>query len=150
MGSNFREIAHRIETSLLIGGREYSPEKIRHILLAYDGSEYSQRALQWAESLRSAFNSVTTLSIEKEFETEHEWLNSRKLEITNSTLTNSEFIQAQGEAGPTIASISSSKQMDLILMGGYRHSQLLEWATHSTLNKVLRECDVPVLAAKQE
>lgn len=148
LGSNFREIAHRAEISLLIGGREYSPEKIQHILLAYDGSEHARHALQWAESLRSAFSSVMTLSIEKEDETKHDWLNSRKLEITNSALANSAFTQAQGEAGPTIASVSSAKQMDLILMGGYRHSQLVEWATHSTLNKVLRECDIPILAAK--
>jgi len=65
-GGNFRVIALHAETSLLIGGREYSPEKIQHILLQYDGSEYSQRALGWAESLQSASRDVVILSIEKE------------------------------------------------------------------------------------
>ena len=132
----------------MIGRREYSPEKIQNILLAYDGSEYSHRALEWAESLQSASRDVVILSIEKDVTTEHDWLASRKQEITNSTLTASKFIQAQGNVGTTIASISSSRQMDLILMGGYRHTLFPEWATHTILNKVLRECDVPILAVK--
>jgi len=65
-GGNFRVIALHAETSLLIGGREYSLEKIQHILLQYNGSEYSQRALGWAESLQSASRDVVILSIEKE------------------------------------------------------------------------------------
>jgi nucleotide-binding universal stress UspA family protein len=54
----------------------------------------------------------------------------------------------EGEPGAGIASIASSKQADLIVMGAYRHTQLLEWATHSTLNAVPGNVNLPILAIK--
>ena len=72
LGGNFRQIAHHVETSLLIGAREYPSQKIQRVLLAYDGSEFSHQALKWIESLQSTFKKVMTLSIEKEHESNHE------------------------------------------------------------------------------
>jgi len=148
LGSNFQHIAHHIHLPLLIGGNDTTQQKFQRILLAYDGSELSRKALTWTENLQKMFGEVIVLSVEDEHRKDHTWLESRQKEITESTLTHYEFIADQGEAGKMIASIASSRQADLILMGAYQHTQLLEWTKHSVIDNVLREVNLPVLAMK--
>ena len=146
LGGNFRKIAHHTDASLLIGAED-DAHKFQHLLLAYDGSELSRYALDWAEALQTIFKNIEVLTIKEEGATP-EWVASRQQELTNSALKHFDFIEKAGEPGETIARTASEVQADLLIMGGYRHSQLMEWATHSTLNIVLRETGMPVLAAK--
>ena len=148
LGSNFRHIAHHVTIPILIGGNYNPQQEFRHGLLAYDGGELSRQALTWIESLQVMFAEVMVLSIEKEHETEHAWLEERKNEIAGSVLAHAEFISAEGEPGKIIASTALSRQVNLILMGAYQHGEFLEWATNSAIDVVLREINLPILAAK--
>lgn len=146
LGSNFRPIAHHSPIPILIGDKEDTHKKIEHVLLAYDGTEFSLQALDWVQRMQKIFTEISVISVD-ESEEENVWLNERKREITDSTLTKCEFIGEKGEAGEVIASTARSRQADLIVMGSYHHSQFLEWARHSTLNTVLLEVNLPILAA---
>jgi nucleotide-binding universal stress UspA family protein len=148
LGSNFRQIAHHIHIPLLIGGSANEKRKIRHVLLAYDGSRFSRTALSWIESLQWIFEKITVLSVENGHEKDHTWLEERQKEIMDSNLSNYEFVREEGEPGLVIASTALSRKADLILTGSYQHGPLLEWAGHSVLDAVLREVNLPILATK--
>ena len=149
LGNNFRRIAHHTRTPLLIGNDDKTPLKDQHILLAYDGSALSRTALSWTEKLQTKYADVMALSVGKKGEMDcTSWLEERQKEIANSSLQHYEFDKEIGEPGEVIASVASSRQADLIVMGAYQHSQLREWATHSILNSVISEVKIPILAAK--
>jgi len=149
LGHNFRKIAHHTHTPLLISNDEVLPIKCHRVLLAYDGSKPSHAALSWAEKLQRVYTDIMALSVGKKGEMENaSWLEARQKEIANSKLMHYEFDREIGAPGKVIASVASSRKADLIVMGAYQHSQLREWATHSTLNSVMHEVAIPILAAK--
>jgi nucleotide-binding universal stress UspA family protein len=148
LGSNFQQIAHHAHIPLLIGGSHCTSRKVQHVLLAYDGSQLSHEAFKWVENLHGLFKTVKVLSVEREKERNHAWLAERHEEIEESTLTQYEFVRGSGNPGHVIASKASAEHVDLILMGAYRHKNLLRWVRHSTIDTVLRETDLPVLAIK--
>lgn len=148
LGSNFQQIARHAHVPLLIGSSQYASQKFQRVLLAYDGSQLSHEAFRWAENLQSLFKAIMVLSVERENVRNHTWLADRHEEIDESALTQYEFIQAAGNPGHMIASKAVTEQADLILMGAYQHKNLLRWARHSTIDAVLRETNLPVLAIK--
>ena len=148
LGSNFQQIAHHTHIPLLTGGGQYMPRELQRVLLAYDGSQLSCKAFEWTESLQSMFKAVLVLSVEREKDRKHTWLADRHEEIDESALAQYEFIRAAGNPGHIIASEALAEQADLILMGAYQHANLLRGVRHSTLDTVLRETDLPVLAIK--
>ena len=148
LGGNFRKIAHHARIPLLIGGTDNTPLKHRHVLLAYDGSKFSHAALSWTEKLQKMFADVMAVSVGQKCKEDCAWLEERQKEIVQSTLKHCKFDKEIGEPGKTIASVASSRHADLLVMGTYQHSQLREWATHSTLNSVIQEVTIPILAAK--
>ena len=148
LGQNFRRIAHRTHTPLLIGNDGDKPLKNQHILLAYDGSKPSHTALSWTEKLQRMFTDVMALSVGQKYEKDYAWLEERRKELANSNLKHYEFDREIGEPGKIIASVASSRHADLLVMGAYQHSQLREWATHSILSSVMREVKIPILATK--
>ena len=148
LGSNFRQIAHHAHCPLLIGGNNSNHNKCQHLLLAYDGSTLSKQALTWADDLGTKCRDILVLSVEKEYEKDHTWLEDRQLEIERSGVKPNEFIRGGGDPRRSIVAIASSRQADLILMGAYHHAQFMEWTNHSVLDSVLRESDIPILAMK--
>jgi nucleotide-binding universal stress UspA family protein len=148
LGWNFQRIAHHTRTPLLISSDADTPLQHQRVLLAYDGSELSHTALLWTEKLQRMFADVMALSVEKNSENDYVWLEQRQREIADSSLENYEFDQEVGEPEKIIPSVATSRHADLIVMGAYQHSQILEWATHSILSSVMRNVRIPILAAK--
>lgn len=148
LGTNFRQIAHHVHTPLLIGSSDDTPRELKRVLLAYDGSDLARAALTWAERLQPLFSEVLVLTVEKEDEQDHAWLEARQKEVSNSALTHFNFIKEKGEPGQTISATAASEQVDFIVMGAYQHALFLEWARHSVIDTVLRESDLPILAVK--
>ena len=147
LGSNFRHIMHHCKTSVLVGASHDDRRNFRNLLLAYNGSDLSRCALGWTERLQSLFKEKIVISVGNEH-LGQVWLKERESEITGSALVHPDFVTEIGEAPPSISRLVLARKTDLLVMGGHHHSHLLEWAAHSTLNGVLREVDVPILAAK--
>lgn len=146
LGHNFRSIAHRSRAPLLIGGGNASP--IHRVLLAYDGSEKAQRALYWARRLQSEFESrVWVVSAATDPADSQAWFSKMRADIEQRGLMDFDFLSREGDPSQEILAAAEENRIDLILMGRYGHSAWVDRITGSTLDRVLRNTSLAVLAA---
>ncbi len=140
LGQNFRTIAHRAHPPLVIGGDE--ERTVRRMLLAYDGSERAQAALAWASLLQHTLPAeVTVVAVqENSQQSTDEWLEEVQARLGGCTC-----LPRQGQPAREILAAAEENQADLIVMGRYHHTALLEWLIGSTVDRVLRGTQLPVL-----
>jgi len=142
LGQNFRTIAHHTHLPLVIGGDE--ERKVRRLLLAYDGSKHAQPALAWASSLQRTLPAeVVVVAVQENgLQSTSEWL-----EEARAQLAGCKCLHRLGQPASNIVAVAQENQADLIVMGRYRHTALLEWLIGSTVDRVLRGTQLPVLMA---
>lgn len=142
LGQSFRTIAHRAYLPLVIGGDE--ERNVRRLLLAYDGTQHTTPALAWASSLQRTLPAeVAVVSVqENESQRAGEWW-----EKVRAQLPGCECLHRLGQPAGEIVAAAGETQADLIILGRYRHTALLEWLTGSTVDRVLRGTQLPVLMA---
>jgi nucleotide-binding universal stress UspA family protein len=146
LGYNFRAIAHHVHRPMLVGGDV--ERSVERVLLAYNGDEHAQRALAWTSSLqRTLSNQVVVLAVEEDPDANRDWLTGIKTQLDASGLVDYRLISQEGQPASEIVAAAAENEADLIVMGGYRHSALMEWLVGSTLDRVLRATPLPVLAA---
>jgi nucleotide-binding universal stress UspA family protein len=147
LGRNFRDIAHHVrDRPMLVGGDEM--RQIQRVLLVFDGSERAQQALAWTSWLqRSLSTEVMVLSIPEEKDTERsqQWLALMQSDLEQSDLTNYRFLTGDGQPAAAIVQVAAENEADLIVIGGYRHTTLVEWLVGSNVDQVLRNTQLPVL-----
>jgi nucleotide-binding universal stress UspA family protein len=142
LGQSFRAIAHHTHLPLIIGGDE--ERTVRRLLLAYDGSEGARLALSWASLLQDALPAeVMAVAVQENgLQSTNEWL-----EEARAQLPGCRCLHRQGQPASNIVTVAKENQADLIVMGRYRHAALPEWLTNSTVDRVLRGTQLPVLMA---
>jgi nucleotide-binding universal stress UspA family protein len=142
LGQNFRAIAHHAKLPLVIGGDE--ERTVRRLLLAYDGTKHAQSALDWASLLQRTLPAeVTVVAVQENgSQSTSDWLAEARAQLSGCRC-----LQRVGQPASEIMSAAEETQADLIIMGRYRHSALLEWLTSSTADRVLRGTQLPVLMA---
>jgi nucleotide-binding universal stress UspA family protein len=142
LGHSFRTIAHRAQPPLAIGGG--TARTVRRLLLAYDGREGTQAALAWASSLQRTLPAETVVvSVqEDDLPSTREWLDEARAHLAGCTC-----LQRLGQPAEEIVAVAEDAQADLIIMGRHRHAALLDWLTGSTVDRVLRGTELPVLIA---
>jgi nucleotide-binding universal stress UspA family protein len=146
LGRNFQAIAHQVHQPMLVGGDEQRP--LQRLLLAYNGSEHATNALAWVTLLqRTRQSEVIALAVLENGSASRSWLSEMQAQLDASGLANYRFVSREGRPAAEIAAAASEHQVDLIVMGRYRHTALLEWLIGSTLDHVLRSTRLPVLAA---
>ena len=142
LGRSFRSIAHRAHLPLVIGGD--AERKVQRLLLAYDGTQHAKSALAWASSLQHTIPAkVAVVSVQEN--------KSRRaggwLEEARAQLTGCQCLHRLGQPADEIVAAAGETQADLIVLGRYRHTTLLEWLMGSTVDRVLRGTQLPVLMA---
>jgi nucleotide-binding universal stress UspA family protein len=142
LGRSFRTIAHHAHLPLIIGGDE--ARTVRRLLLAYDGTKHAQPALAWASLLQRTLPAeVMVVAVQENgLQSTSEWL-----EEARAQLAGCQCLHRLGQPGSEIVAAADETQADLIVMGRYRHTVLLEWLLGSTVDRVLRGTQVPVLMA---
>ena len=142
LGQSFRAIAHHAHVPLIVGGGE--ERTVRRLLLAYDGGKHAQRALAWASLLQRTLPAdVMVVAVqENEIHTTNEWLAEAR-----SQLAGCRCLHRLGQPDSEIVAVAEENQADLIVMGRYRHTALLEGLLGSTVDRVLRNTQLPVLMA---
>lgn len=147
LGRNFRNIAHHVKDQpILVGGDE--TRQIQRVLLVFDGSEQAEQALSWTVWLqRSLSAEVMVLSIppEQDAERARQWSAFVQNDLEQSSLTDYRFLTGDGQPATAIIQVAAENKADLIVMGGYRHTTLIEWLIGSTVDQVLRNTQLPVL-----
>ena len=127
-----------------------TPEKFRnisHLLLAYDGSTESHKAMRAGLKLAGDLGAkVTIITI---CQREHEETASQFLqEAHEKALTQNLTCVAQllhGVPEKEILEFAGKTEADLIVMGAYGHTRIRELILGSTTSHVIRKASVPVL-----
>jgi nucleotide-binding universal stress UspA family protein len=142
LGQSFRAIAHHANLPLVVGGDE--ARTVRRLLLAYDGSDHTRPALSWASLLQRTLPAeVAVVAVqENEHPSTAKWLAEAKAQFVDC-----QCLHRQGQPAGEIVAAAEETQADLIVMGRYRHTALLEWLSGSTVDRVLRGTELPVLMA---
>lgn len=142
LGQSFRTIAHHTHLPLAIGGDE--ERTVGRLLLAYDGSRHVQPALAWASLLQRTLSAEVLVAAVQEagLQAADEWLAEAR-----SQLPGCQCLHRLGQPASEIVAVAEENQVDLIVMGRYRHTALLEGLAGSTVDRVLRETQLPILMA---
>ena len=142
LGGSFRAIAHHVHLPLVIGGDEQ--RTVRRLLLAYDGTKDAQLALAWASLLQPTLPAeVVVVAVQENgLQSTSAWLDEAR-----ARLSGCQCLHRLGQPASEIVAAAEENQVDLIVMGRYRHTALLEWIMGSTVDRVLRGTQLPVLMA---
>ena len=130
-----------------------TPEEFRetsHILVAYDGSAESNKALraslELAANLRVQFTVATVCQPEDEAEASR-FLQQAQEQARQQKLA-AEVQLLHGHAETEILRLCDRINADLIVMGAYGHTRIRELILGSTTSHVLRKATVPVLLTR--
>lgn len=151
--------------------RSHQP-RYDHILVAYDGSEGAQFALDWAKDLARANGSKVTIvtafvppQIADGATLGYAWYpdytkwygaiekRSREAVESAASILNEQGIEAQsivveGHAGRTIARLAGDKRVDLVLVGASRGGRIQRAILGSTAESLLSQAPCNVLIAR--
>jgi nucleotide-binding universal stress UspA family protein len=135
---------------------------LKNIVLAFDGSEYSKRALQYAKTLAERFEATlwlvhifTHTSDLLGYEDYEKYYSKRKAggqalldealqELSNTTLDVREELQ-EGPEAESILNIAKNCQADLIVMGTRGLGTLKGLLVGSVSRKVIHHSSCPVM-----
>jgi nucleotide-binding universal stress UspA family protein len=142
LGQSFRAIAHHAHLPLVIGGDE--ERTVHRLLLAYDGSERAKLALAWASLMQRTLPvEVMAVAVQENGpQSTSEWLAEARAQLAGC-----QCLHRLGQPASEIVAAAEEAQADLIVMGRYRHTAALEWLMASTVDRVLRGTQIPVLIA---
>jgi nucleotide-binding universal stress UspA family protein len=148
LGYNFRKIAHHVHLPMLAGGGE--TPSLHRLLLAYHGQAHANDALTWAEKLQRDLSAeVIVLNVRDDTDSGHGAVSLEEIKnrLAHSDLAACRFLTGQGRPSDEIAAGAAANDVDLIILGRYRHSAVVEWLVGSTVDRLLRATSLPVLIA---
>ena len=148
LGHNFRKIAHHAHLPMLVGGKERP--SLHRLLLAYHGQAHANDALAWAEKLQRDLSAeVMVLAIHEDTNSSHGAVNLEEIKnrLARSDLADCRFLTGHGRPANEIASVAVANDVDLVILGRYRHSAVVEWMVGSTVDRLLRATSLPVFIA---
>lgn len=117
-------------------------------LLAYDGSPKADEALFVATYLAGRWQIPLTVITVLESGRVTSQVLARAQAYLEKHGVYPALVEAQGETAAAILRTARERQCDLILMGSYGHSPLVEAMLGSTVDRVLRESRTPILICR--
>jgi nucleotide-binding universal stress UspA family protein len=148
LGHNFRKIAHHAHVPLLVGGKKTS--SLHRLLLAYHGQAHANDALSLTAKLQHALSAeVIVIAISEDTDSSNGAVSLEEIKnrLAHSDLTAYRFLTGKGRPENEIAAVALANDVDLIILGRYRHSAVLEWLVGSTVDRLLRATSLPMLIA---
>jgi len=148
LGSSVERMVRASVKPALVTTGAFRP--IRHILIAYDGSDASRHALHDGLELAVRLGATVTLltachpaneDAESTFLQEAQQLAGQRGVKSNAEL-------AHGDAEVEILKWAHQTKADLIVMGAYGHTRIREFILGSTTHQVLHKTTVPVLLVR--
>lgn len=146
LSSGFRTLVRRCPRPVLAVPGTVSP--VSCPLLAYDGSPKAEEALFIAAYLVSRWQvPLTVVTVlensqvtSKQAARPREYLAGHGIQAT--------YLEERGPVADVILDAAKQRACDLILMGGYGHSPVVELVWGSTVDQVLRESRQPILISR--
>lgn len=144
--SGMRKIVRRSTSPLLFVRDELS--SMNHLLLAYDGSPKGMKALYIAAYLASRYNKQLSVLVADDDEEQGRQRLLEAKAYLGERCVSQIFRKPSKRTSSVVLQVVDEVKADLIIMGGYGLSPLLEMVFGSTVDGVLRGSRVPVIVAQ--
>jgi nucleotide-binding universal stress UspA family protein len=146
LGSGFRTLIRRCARPVLAVPRASSD--LNRALLAYDGSPKADEALFVATYLSGKWNTpLVVVTVIEAGRTTSETL-ARAQEYLETHGVQATFVKEGGSVAEAILKTAEEHESDLIIMGGYGFSPVLEVVIGSAVDQVLRTSRQPMLICR--
>ncbi|MGE3830122.1 MAG: universal stress protein [Parvibaculaceae bacterium] len=146
-----------IEAVLLTSGRpaiivppSWSGLSFRTVLIAWDGSAASARAVNDALPLLKQASDIRILSVtgEKDLSRISPAAAVAQHLLHHGVKSAVETISAaKGDVGETLRNVASETRADLLVMGAFVHTRLRQWVLGGVTQSMLKKSNVPLLMA---
>jgi nucleotide-binding universal stress UspA family protein len=133
---------------MLIGG--LTTPCLHRLLLAYHGLAHADDALAWTARLQRGLGAeVIVLSVCEDAQSCLSGISLKEIKarLSHSDLDAYRFLTGQGRPSTVVAVTAAANDVDLIILGRYRHGALVEWLVGSTVDRLLRATSLPLLIA---
>jgi nucleotide-binding universal stress UspA family protein len=146
LGSTTESVARKSPRPLLV-----SPIRFREItraLLAYDGSDRASRAMRAAADFASTLDiPLTVITVARDLKLGERTLNQARSYLEPYSIR-AEFKLVQGHAHEGIIGSLKEFAADLLFIGAYGHSRIIEMVLGSNTEFVLRNAPCPVFLSR--
>ncbi len=146
LGSNLESVVRQTHKPVMVTPEKY--EQITKILVAYDNSPFSAKALnagaKIAQQLRLPLTVITVSGDKKSGEN----IMSGAAEILKDYKITHDAITKSGETVDVILSFCKKGSYNLLVMGAYGHSKIRELILGNTTVQLRRKVDCPVLLCR--
>lgn len=142
LGSTAESVTRKCPKPVFVSTMEFQP--VTRPLLAYDGSQRAAAAMHAAaEFCVSLSLPLTVLTVSKDAETGEKVISDARKYLASYNLTSTCEVQT-GHAPEQIVACIRERDFDLLFIGAYGHSRIIEMVLGSTTEYVLRNSSVPV------
>jgi nucleotide-binding universal stress UspA family protein len=146
LSSGFRTLIQKCPTPILAVPGVSS--EMRRVLLAYDGSPKANEALFVSTYLAGQWGvSLTVVTVIEEERTASATL-ARAHKYLEEHGVGATFVTAHGPVGEAILNVAREHSSELVVMGGYGFSPVLQIVFGSAVDQVLRGSSQPVLICR--
>ncbi|UCH59306.1 MAG: universal stress protein [Anaerolineales bacterium] len=146
LDSGFHELIQRCPRPILAVPGQLTP--LDNALLAYDGSPKSEEALFVATYMAGKWNiRLTVVTVFEDNNPAQETMLRAKAYLEEHGIQ-ANFKAEKGSVGEALLKVMEKENINLIIMGGYGASPVVEFILGSVVDKVLRESQVPILICR--
>jgi nucleotide-binding universal stress UspA family protein len=117
-------------------------------LLAYDGSPKAEEALFLSSYLGNCWDSRLVVVSSTEGQKKQNQNLTRARDYLQKNGVKAEYVEVDGPAGDAILEVARAQSVNLIVMGGFGKSPLINVAVGSTVDQMLREFGKPILICR--
>ena len=146
MGATVEAISRECNRPIFISPQKFTP--IKKILIPYDGSVNSNRALPFAGYFASNLNAEANVFTVSNNEDSAKLVLEEADKYLESFDIQTKTKARRGHPDDEILNFAGEKSMDLIIMGAYGHSRIKKAILGSTTEQVMRNATVPILLVK--
>ena len=146
LGSTAEAVARKCPRPLFISPMKF--REIRRMVLAYDGSERASRAMRAAAEFASSLAiPIAIVTVARDQKTGERTLEEARKYFEPYSLP-AEFKLLGGHANEEIVKFIKDYEADLLFIGAYGHSRIIEMVLGSTTEYVLRNTPCPVFLSR--
>lgn len=146
LGSNLESVARQAHKPILVTPEKY--KTISKILVAYDGSPHSTKALEaGAEIAQKMQLPITVVMVSEDDKSGDKCLTNAK-EILGKFNVTHDTLQKSGDTVDSILDVCKNGEFDLLVMGAYGHSKIREFVLGGTTVQIMRKSNCPVLLCR--
>jgi len=143
LGGTAESVSRKCPKPVFVSPMDF--HECKNPLLAYDGSARAAAAMQVAAEFCTLLKlPLTVLNVQKDEEQGHRVLHEAEAYLKAHEIESTFELQRTGNAPERIANFIREQGHDLLFIGAYGHSRIIEMVLGSTTEYVLRNTDCPV------